>query len=92
MGIVWSSECTALARFWLRENFLSANLSCKGGKSQKSHSDKVGTVRWVWQELDIFSLKILSYGACFAGTSVVMEKEDVLGGDGWTTLGKTVSA
>ena len=28
----------------------------------------------------------------FVVTGTVAEKEDVLGGDGWTTLGKTVSA
>ena len=34
------------------------------------------------QDLDLLSFKILSYGPCFVGTGIVVEKED--GGGDWT--------
>ena len=34
--------------------------------------------------LGFFPFKILSYGPCFEGTGIVVEKEDVLGDGDWT--------
>ena len=42
LGIVFSSEFTALARSWTRENFLSASMSFKRGRVQQSHSARSG--------------------------------------------------
>ena len=33
--------------------------------------------------MDFLFFKILSYGPCFVGTGIVVEKEDILGGGDW---------
>lgn len=84
LGIIFTSEPTALAKSWTRENVLSASLSFKRGGSQKSHGARSG-LHGGWGKIWIcLSFKIPSYGPCFVGTGIVVEKENVLGGGDWT--------
>ena len=59
-------------------------IACLGSK-QRINPDPdpdPPAVRWVGQDLDLLSFKILSYGPCFVGTGIVLEKEDGVLGDG----------